>query len=90
MKVIKYVSKSLFLTADERKRRNMTQDDLCPRCHSCPETLMYWLRDCEDIKELWSNIIHPMYGADSLFLVVYVLFGVAMCDIWKDRNSLVF
>ncbi|KAJ1420415.1 Reverse transcriptase zinc-binding domain [Sesbania bispinosa] len=47
-----------LLTNSERLRRGMTNTDLCPRCHSAPETLMHLLRDCEVVAELWESLIN--------------------------------
>lgn len=46
-----------LLTNDERKWRNMTEDNLCPRCNSHPETMMHLLRDCEEVQSFWSRVI---------------------------------
>jgi hypothetical protein len=53
------LSHGRLLTNEERRHRNMTNSDLCPRCHDYPESIMHCLRDCEDAREFWTNIINP-------------------------------
>lgn len=48
-----------LLTNSERLKRGMSADDLYPRCHLYPETLMHVLRDCEQVHEFWSKNISP-------------------------------
>lgn len=37
----------------------MTDDPMCPRCNSCPETIMHLLRDCEEASTFWNEVINP-------------------------------
>lgn len=46
-----------LLTNEERVRRGMADNSLCPRCNSAPETLMHVLRDCEAVQEFWNKYI---------------------------------
>ncbi|KAK7257213.1 hypothetical protein RIF29_31017 [Crotalaria pallida] len=46
-----------LLTNDERCRRGMIDDPLCPRCKAAPETLTHVLRDCEIVNDFWSPMI---------------------------------
>lgn len=58
-----------LLTNEKRKRRHMTDDDLCPRCTLYPKILMHILRDCEAVHEsssMWMDLI----GLESADLVV--------------------
>lgn len=48
-----------LLTNEERVRRGMATDNLCPRCLDCPETIMHVLRDCDDVREFWLNKLNP-------------------------------
>ncbi|PNY07114.1 ribonuclease H [Trifolium pratense] len=41
----------------------MTNNDLCPRCQSQPETIMHMLRDCEDVQQYWNQFITEDYWA---------------------------
>lgn len=43
-----------LLTNDERCRRGMAQDNLCPRCLFAPETLMHMMRDCDAVQQFWN------------------------------------
>lgn len=45
------------MTNVERRKRGMIACDICPRCNSGPESIMHLLRDCQDVKDWWSNII---------------------------------
>lgn len=47
----------LVLTNSERKKRKMTNDDLCPRCSLAEETIMHALRDCDLVKDVWEGMI---------------------------------
>lgn len=47
-----------LMTNVERKKRNMTACDLCPRCNNT-ESIMHMIWDCQDIRDWWSNIISP-------------------------------
>lgn len=53
------ISHDRLMTNTERKKRGMTSDDLCPRCHRCPETIMHLLRDCDEIRDLWYGVVDP-------------------------------
>lgn len=48
-----------LMTNVARRRKGLTTDDTCPRCHSCPETIIHMIRDCEEVKEFLSNLIDP-------------------------------
>lgn len=48
-----------LFTNEERGRRGMTQDTLCPRCNSAPESLMHMMRDCEVVQNFWNHCIDP-------------------------------
>jgi hypothetical protein len=52
-----------LLTNAVRAHRQMTNDDLCPRCQSQPETIMHMLRDCEDVQQYWNQFITEDYWA---------------------------
>lgn len=49
----------VVLINEERVRRGISQDSLCPRCHSAPETLMHVLRNREVVQEFWNLCIDP-------------------------------
>lgn len=67
----------------------MVPNDLCPRCHLYPETLMHMLRDCEDVHEFWSkNINHNHWSKFfSLGLQAWLDWNLSQNDIgishWK-------
>ncbi|KAK4476678.1 hypothetical protein RD792_015838 [Penstemon davidsonii] len=42
-----------------RKKRKLTDSDLCPRCHSFEETIIHTLRDCTWAKRIWEFLITP-------------------------------
>jgi hypothetical protein len=99
-----------ILTNDERYHRGMTRDNLCPRCGDYPETIMHVLRDCEEAKIFWNDLISQDVWSKFFSLGLYqwlnwnitthsigtthdnwqTFFGVAVYELWKDRNSLVF
>jgi hypothetical protein len=35
----------------------MTRDNLCPRCGDYSETIMHVLRNCEEAKIFWNDLI---------------------------------
>lgn len=98
------------MTNAERKNRGMTADDLCLRCHRCPETIMHLLKDCEEVKDFWPSLINLDQWSSFFSIGLHnwldwnlsstqvgilqgnwlVVFGVAINNIWKDRNSMVF
>jgi ribonuclease HI len=71
---------------------------------------MHCLRDCEDAREFWTNIINPEVWSKFFSIGLNswldwnlsndnignnmnnwsIFFGVAVNELWKDRNSLVF
>lgn len=48
-----------LLTNVERVRRNMANEDLCPRCQQCPETIMHVIHGCEEVQQFWYTFVHP-------------------------------
>lgn len=46
-----------LLTNEERHKRRMTDDALCPRCGDYPDSIMHVLRDCEQVQEFWHDLI---------------------------------
>jgi ribonuclease HI len=99
-----------ILTNEERHHRGMTRENLCPRCGDYPETIMHVLRDCEELKMFWNDLICQDDWSKFFSLGLHrwidwnittshigskhdnwqIFFGVAVCELWKDRNSLVF
>lgn len=63
-----------LLTNEERNRRNMTSEVLCPRCNLFPETLMHTLWDCEEVQ---SKHIKPEFWSKFFSLGQYA---------WLDLN----
>lgn len=45
-----------ILGNDERKRRHLTQDNLCPVCHQGAETTEHIVRSCEHAKRIWNSL----------------------------------
>ncbi|KAF7839819.1 DNA polymerase alpha subunit B [Senna tora] len=46
---------------DARKRRNLTDCDLCPRCQRRSEDLMHTLRDCDLVRTVWMRLVNPCH-----------------------------
>lgn len=80
----------------------MTADTICPRCNSCPETIIHVLRDCEETANLWSKVIDAANWSKffSLGLVPWLewkvpwswmsFFTITIDCLWRDRICLVF
>lgn len=60
------VAHGRLLTNEERMRRNMARENLCPRCNAYHETVMHTLRDYESISAIWENLIGDEHWS-SLF-----------------------
>lgn len=52
-----------LMTNTERRHRNMTDCDSCPRCHDAPETVMHSIHDCEEILDYWRIFVHQDHWA---------------------------
>ncbi|KAF7811558.1 ribonuclease H [Senna tora] len=48
-----------LLTNSHRKARNISSDDICPRCASSGETILHVLRDCHGSHSLWTRLLSP-------------------------------
>lgn len=48
-----------LLTNQERQKRGMRANPMCPRCNSSPETLMHMLRNCDEVFALWNEVLSP-------------------------------
>lgn len=46
-----------LLTNEERLSKGMTSYSSCPRCNSCPESIMHLFRDCEEAKIFSSRVV---------------------------------
>lgn len=46
-----------LLTSEERFRRGIAQDNVCPRCSAALESLMHLMRDCEVVQNFWNQCI---------------------------------
>lgn len=99
-----------LLTNEERFKRHMTNDNLCPRCQGGPETLLHMLRDCDEVQSFWQSVVHLDHlsrffslgtcswldwnmtekSVGRIQLDWQLFFGVAVYELWRDRNSLVF
>lgn len=47
-----------LLTNEERFQRRMKNDSLCPRCLLNEESIMHLLRDCDDVRDFWSQVVN--------------------------------
>ncbi|CAN1851988.1 Putative ribonuclease H protein At1g65750 [Linum perenne] len=46
-----------LLTNEERNRRHLTNQVLCPRCSLQPESLSHVLVDCHFATQVWQNVL---------------------------------
>ncbi|XP_057744587.1 uncharacterized protein LOC130962384 [Arachis stenosperma] len=51
------VAHNALLTNSERRRRHLTNDDSCPRCHHHDETVIHVLRDCSYAQCIWKYLL---------------------------------
>lgn len=99
-----------LLTNEERKLRGMAHDDSCSRCSLNPESIMHILRDCDEVRDFWSTVVHTDQMARFFSLRFHswldwnlsckdmgrdqvewcTFFGVAIYELWRDRNNFVF
>ncbi|CAN1186610.1 Putative ribonuclease H protein At1g65750 [Linum perenne] len=59
-----------IMTNAERKHRNITPDDSCPRCPGVEEYVLHVLRDCCFAKQVWNSLgfdsSHPLLSGPVL------------------------
>ncbi|RYQ82266.1 hypothetical protein Ahy_B10g100865 [Arachis hypogaea] len=98
------VAHNAILTNSERRRRHLTNDDSCPRCHHHDETVIHVLRDCSYAQCIWKyllppNFVNSFFNTDLKDWLMQnltskndwpCLFGVAASSIWHFRNKLIF
>ncbi|KAF7811664.1 putative ribonuclease H protein At1g65750 family [Senna tora] len=48
-----------ILTNSHRRHRNLTDNATCSRCGREDETVLYALRDCDEVAELWMRFVAP-------------------------------
>lgn len=66
-----------LMTNCERHTRGIFDSNLCPRCDTHPESILYLLRDCECVLELWEQLVEPD---------VWHLFASLSLDRWLEFN----
>ncbi|WCJ40291.1 DNAse I-like superfamily protein [Euphorbia peplus] len=52
------VTKRRILTNPERKRRHLSDEDLCQICNLYPETITHVFRDCPFARSVWLRLLH--------------------------------
>ncbi|KAF7826982.1 hypothetical protein G2W53_018146 [Senna tora] len=51
--------KDRVLTNVNRRRRNLSLSDLCPRCRVCSESVLHMVRDCNYARNVWLRLVRP-------------------------------
>ncbi|WCJ31853.1 Polynucleotidyl transferase ribonuclease H-like superfamily protein [Euphorbia peplus] len=70
------IAKGRILTNQERKRRHLTDEDICCRCNLHPESIIHVLRDCPIARSLWIQVL-PHVDFEKLIAINE--------DIWFER-----
>lgn len=79
-----------LLTNDERFKRNMAWDNLCPCCNSQSETILHAIRDCDVVTDLWESLVQDEHRPSffSVGLSKWLEFNLTtqgvgnMCEDW--------
>ncbi|CAN1131278.1 Putative ribonuclease H protein At1g65750 [Linum perenne] len=92
-----------ILTNEERNRRHLTNQVVCPRCSIHSESLSHVIRDCHFALQVWKNVLPNLItdGDRRLDFKQWwrekladefssISVGVTAWVIWKARNSLIF
>ncbi|CAN1188832.1 Putative ribonuclease H protein At1g65750 [Linum perenne] len=92
-----------ILTNEERNRRHLTNQVVCPRCSIHSESLSHVIRDCCFALQVWENVLPNLItdGDSSLDFKQWwrekladdtssISVGVTAWVIWKARNNLIF
>ncbi|CAN1135031.1 Putative ribonuclease H protein At1g65750 [Linum perenne] len=92
-----------ILTNEERNRRHLTNQVVCPRCSIHSESLSHVIRDCYFALQVWENVLPNLItdGDRSLDFKQWwrekladdtssISVGVTAWVIWKARNNLIF
>ncbi|KAF7843708.1 putative ribonuclease H protein At1g65750 family [Senna tora] len=53
--------KDRIMTNVNRKRRNISTSEFCPRCKNIPESVLHTIRDCEYAKNVWMRLVKPKF-----------------------------
>ncbi|CAN1758205.1 Putative ribonuclease H protein At1g65750 [Linum perenne] len=92
-----------ILTNEERNRRHLTNQVVCPRCSIHSESLSHVIRDCHFALQVWKDVLPDLItdGDRSLDFKQWwrekladntssISVGVTAWVIWKARNELIF
>ncbi|CAN1127155.1 Putative ribonuclease H protein At1g65750 [Linum perenne] len=97
------VSQGKLMTNEERRRRHIAADAICPECQDPREDLDHVLRRCRVAHEVWREAYPAMVTGDAADLNfnewwykgldssdAHLKFGVINWLLWHRRNRLVF
>ncbi|CAN1800035.1 Putative ribonuclease H protein At1g65750 [Linum perenne] len=92
-----------ILTNEERHRRHLTNQVVCPRCSIHSESLSHVIRDCDFALQVWEDVLPSVVSSRDRQLPfnqwwcgkladtsTSTQVGVTAWIIWKARNNLVF
>ncbi|KAK9029784.1 hypothetical protein V6N11_026886 [Hibiscus sabdariffa] len=85
-----------LMTNATRYCRNLATSPTCPLCRSMPETVLHTLRDCAEVRHLWSQVLPEtvkrsffasFYGSASATLAPVPASLPASAAIWKPLEQ---